>query len=93
MSLSPLMQKVIKALSQSDLDLAIGREIAEVLWLAQKTQGDFITVESKIVIEPEKEETEEALEEPTGSDDRDRFKKKFRKFVFDCKIQLFILKS
>ena len=69
-SLSPLLQKLIKTLSQSDLDLVTGREIAEVLWLAQKTQGDFITVESKVVIEPEKEETEEALEEPTGSDDR-----------------------
>jgi formylglycine-generating enzyme required for sulfatase activity len=71
-SLSPLLQKLIKTLSQSDLDLATGREIAEVLWLAQKTQGDFITVESKVVIEPEKEETEETLEEPTDSDDRDR---------------------
>ena len=68
--MSPLLQKLIKTLSQSDLDLVTGREIAEVLWLAQKTQGDFITVESKVVIEPEKEETEEALEEPTGSDDR-----------------------
>ena len=71
-SLSPSLQRLIKTLSQSDLDLATGREIAEVLWLAQKTQGDFITVESKVVIEPEKEETEEALEEPTDSDDRDR---------------------
>lgn len=69
-SLSPSLQKLIKTLSQSELDLATGREIAEVLWLAQKTQGDFITVESKVVIEPEKEETEETLEEPTDSDDR-----------------------
>ncbi len=69
-SLSPSLQRLIKTLSQSDLDLATGREIAEVLWLAQKTQGDFITVESKVVIEPEKEETEEALEEPTDSGNR-----------------------
>ena len=67
-----MLQKLIKTLSQSDLDLATGREIAEVLWLAKKIQGASITDEIGVVTEllEEPKNLLEETKEPTDSGNR-----------------------
>jgi hypothetical protein len=78
-SLSPSLQRLIKTLSQSDLDLATGREIAEVLWLAKKIRvvtepsedpKDFLE-KPKDFLEKPKEFLEEP-KKPTDSNNHDR---------------------